>query len=106
MRWFSLRRTRELRRGDLAEVAPAGDILATLDENGSLDGVPFMPEMLAYLGRRLTVEARMERACDTIYGSGTRRMRTRLPIWRRRKGLARSSARSVSFLARSSPISV
>jgi hypothetical protein len=74
MRWFSLRRTRELRRGDLAEVAPAGDILATLDENGSLDGVPFMPEMLAYLGRRLTVEARMERACDTIYGSGTRRM--------------------------------
>jgi hypothetical protein len=33
-----------------------------------------MPEMLPYLGRRFTVEARMERACDTITPGGTRRM--------------------------------
>jgi hypothetical protein len=63
-----------LRRGELVEVRPAREILATLDASGALEGVPFMPEMLPYLGRRFRVEARVERACDTIHGSGTRRM--------------------------------
>lgn len=63
-----------LRRGDVVEVRPASDILATLDLDGCLDGVPFMPEMLPHIGRRFTVEARVERACDTISQTGTRRM--------------------------------
>jgi hypothetical protein len=58
----------------MVEVLPAAEILATLDESGSLEGVPFMPEMLAHLGRRFRVEARVERACDTVCGSGARRM--------------------------------
>ena len=33
-----------------------------------------MPEMLRYVGARFTVEARVERACDTITQSGARRM--------------------------------
>lgn len=70
---FRLRGLR-LQRGDLVEVLPAAQILATLDDTGSLEGVPFMPEMLAHLGRHFTVEARLERACDTIHGSGLRRM--------------------------------
>lgn len=75
MKRLSLREPRNhLRRGDLVEVLPAADILATLDSKGCLEGVPFMPEMLRYEGRRFTVEARVERACDTIHGSGTRRM--------------------------------
>ena len=44
-----------LKVGDLVEVRSAEEILATLDENGELAGLPFMPEMLAYCGRRLTV---------------------------------------------------
>ena len=52
----------------------AEEILRTLDATASLEGVPFMPEMLRYLGSALYVEARMERACDTITPAGTRRM--------------------------------
>jgi hypothetical protein len=75
VRRFSMMGQRNrLRRRDLVEVLPAAEILATLDDTGCLEGVPFMPEMLPYVGRRFTVEARVERACDTIYGSGARRM--------------------------------
>ena len=66
--------TGELRRGDLVEVRPAAEILATLDSDGCLEAVPFMPEMLRHVGRRFTVEARVERACDTITQKGARRM--------------------------------
>jgi hypothetical protein len=55
-----------LRPGDVVEVRPAREILATLDENASLDAVPFMPEMLQYVGRRFTVSRRVEKICDTV----------------------------------------
>jgi len=57
---------RPLHRGDVVVLRSAAEILETLDENGSLDGVPFMPEMLAHFGRRFTVSARVERACDAV----------------------------------------
>ncbi len=63
-----------LRRGDVVVLRSPLEILETLDDSGALDGVPFMPEMLAYFGRRFTVSARVERACDTIEKSGARRM--------------------------------
>ena len=62
-----------LRRGDLVEVKGPLE-MATLDETGSLDGLPFMPEMVAFCGRRFTVERRTERICDTVHYSGTRRL--------------------------------
>jgi hypothetical protein len=65
---------RPLRRGDVVQVRSAVEILATLDADGSLEGVPFMPEMLRNVGRRYTVVARVERACDTIHKTGVRRM--------------------------------
>jgi hypothetical protein len=64
----------QLRRGDLVELRPAAEILATLDEDGCLEGVPFMPEMLNYFGGRFAVTARVERACDTIENYEARRM--------------------------------
>jgi len=63
----------ELRRGDLVEVLGPGAILATLDERGMLEGLPFMPEMAALCGRRFVVEHRAERICDTVDYSGSRR---------------------------------
>jgi hypothetical protein len=63
-----------LRHGDLVVLRSPDEILATLDETGSLDGLPFMPEMLGYYGRSFTVFARVERACDTISQTGARRM--------------------------------
>ena len=59
---------KELRHGDAVEVRGAHEILASLDANGALDAIPFMPEMLAYVGRRFTVYKRVEKICDTIGG--------------------------------------
>jgi hypothetical protein len=61
-----------LRRGDLVEVRRPAEILATLDERGALDAMPFMPEMVAWCGRRLVVERRADKVCDTIDYGGSR----------------------------------
>jgi hypothetical protein len=63
-----------LRRGDLIEVRAPADILATLDEHGCLEGLPFMPEMLVYCGRRLQVDSCADKVCDTVLNSGSRKL--------------------------------
>ena len=63
-----------LKVGDLVEVRSAEEILATLDERGELENLPFMPEMLAFCGQRLTVHKVAHKLCDTISRSGMRRM--------------------------------
>ena len=59
-----------LKVGELVEVRSAEEIRATLDENGELDGLPFMPEMLAFCGRRLTVHKVAHKSCDYIGQTG------------------------------------
>ena len=56
------------------EVRSAAEILDTLDEQGRLDGLPFMPEMLEFCGRRIRVQSRAHKTCDTILASGFRQM--------------------------------
>ena len=58
--------------GDLAVVASAQAILATLDDQGCLDGLPFMPEMVPHIGKTLRVHHRADRTC--VEGHGIRRM--------------------------------
>ena len=48
------------------EVSSAAEILGTLDEQGRLDGLPFMPEMLQFCGQRVRVQSRAHKTCDTI----------------------------------------
>jgi hypothetical protein len=50
------------------------EILSTLDQNGCLDGLPFMPEMFAFCERRLRVYKRAHKTCDTICWSGSLRV--------------------------------
>jgi hypothetical protein len=64
-----------LKRHDRVRVRGAAEILATLDEDGTFEGVPFMPEMLQYVGRQFGVATRVEKICDTIHGARSRRMR-------------------------------
>jgi hypothetical protein len=64
----------DLRIGELVEVRSEREILATLDEHGRLDGLPFMPEMLRFAGRRVRVYKRAIKACDTIGNTGMYRM--------------------------------
>lgn len=68
------RRPRPLRAGETVQVKTAAEILATLDSEGRLDGLPFMPEMLQYCGQTVTVYKRADRTCDTIFFDGQRRM--------------------------------
>jgi hypothetical protein len=66
--------TINLKASELVEVRSKEEILATLDQNGCLDGLPFMPEMFVYCGRRLRVYKRAHKTCDTINFTGGRRM--------------------------------
>jgi len=63
-----------LRAEDWVEVRSAEEILATLDERGCLDALPFMPEMLQYCGRRFRVFKSAHKTCDTIERAVNRRM--------------------------------
>jgi hypothetical protein len=64
----------EFRAGDAVEVRSRDEILATLDANGCLDGMPFMPEMLRFCGQRMKVQAVAHKTCDTVRQSGGRRL--------------------------------
>ncbi len=60
-----------LRRGEEVEVRSLSEIRATLDERGRLGGVPFMPEMERFAGRRARVWRRADRVC--VEGAPTMR---------------------------------
>ena len=47
-----------LRAGDWVEVRSKDEILRTLDKNGCLEEMPFMPQMFEYCGKRLMVQKR------------------------------------------------
>ena len=57
-----------LRARDWVEVKTPREIAATLDSDGSLDGLPFMPEMLEFCGRRFQVQRPAEKACIEFPG--------------------------------------
>lgn len=61
-----------MRPGDLVQVRDFAEISATLDTQGRLDGVPFMPEMLGYCGKTLRVARRADKTC--VEGFGMRSM--------------------------------
>ena len=66
--------TLDLRVGDLVEVKSQAEVLATLNQNGALDALPFMPEMLRFCGQRFRVIRTAHKTCDTIDKTGGRRM--------------------------------
>ncbi len=66
--------TRKLRVGDWVEVRSREEILKTLDGNGWLDGMPFMPEMFAFCGKRFQVYKSAHKTCDTVFPVRGRRV--------------------------------
>src|SRR5512132_592219 len=63
-----------LRAGEWVEVRSAAEILSTLDDTSCLEGMPFMPEMLQYCGKRFRVYKSSHKTCDTIETYVIRRM--------------------------------
>jgi hypothetical protein len=57
------------------EVRNEAEILSTLDENGRLDGLPFMPEMQQFRGQRFRVYKSAYKTCDKIQKTGLGRMK-------------------------------
>jgi hypothetical protein len=60
--------------GDWVEVRSKEEILRTLDKNGCMDGLPFMPQMFRYCGRRFRVYKRAHKTCDTVNHPAGRRL--------------------------------
>lgn len=54
----------DLRPGEFVEVLSAREILSTLDSAGKLDGLPLMPEMLGFCGKRFRVSSRADSTCS------------------------------------------
>jgi len=60
---------RDLNIGQWVEVRSKEEILRTLDQNGRLDGMPFMPEMFQFCGQRFQVYKRAHKTCDPDFRS-------------------------------------
>jgi hypothetical protein len=60
--------------GEWVQVRTREEILGTLDANGRLDELPFMPEMLQYCGMKLKVGKRAHKTCDPALGEDGRKM--------------------------------
>lgn len=52
-----------IRVGDWIEIRSPEEVRRTLDQRGCFEGLPFMPEMLQFSGRRVQVQQRAERTC-------------------------------------------
>jgi hypothetical protein len=77
----------KLRVGDWVEVRSKEEILQTLDKNGRLEELPFMPQMFQYCGKRFPVYARAHKTCDVVNG-GSRRLRNGVHLYLRCDGQA------------------
>lgn len=68
-------RSLDLLPGEWVVVKRIEEILATLDDHGALDGLPFMPEMSAFCGGKFRVFRRADKINDWVRHSGLRRPR-------------------------------
>lgn len=55
-----------MKMGDWVEVKTPAEILCTLDTQGALDGMPFMPEMLEFCGRRFQIRKSAHKTCESM----------------------------------------
>jgi hypothetical protein len=70
----TMKKIRKLRAGDLVEIRSKQEILQTLDKNGRLEGLPFMPQMFKHCGQRFKVFKRAHKTCDTVNVTGGRKV--------------------------------
>jgi len=77
----------KLRVGDWVEVRSREEILRTLDRKGQLEGLPFMPQMFQYCGRRFKIYRRAHKTCDTVFPVRGRRMAGAVHLETRCNGL-------------------
>jgi hypothetical protein len=72
--------------GDWVEVRSKEEILSTLDSDGRIDGMPFMPEMFQFCGKKFQVFKSAHKTCDPDLHS--RRIRNAVHLQTRCDGSA------------------
>jgi hypothetical protein len=80
------------------EVRSQEEILLTLDENGCLDNLPFMPEMFAFCGKRFQVYKRAHKTCDTVFPVRGRRVERTVHLKTRCDGQAHGGCQAACLL--------
>ena len=60
----------DLRTGDWVQIRTPLEIAQTLDADGMLEGLPFMPEMLEFCGQHARTARRAEKTCIEYPGGG------------------------------------
>jgi hypothetical protein len=91
-------KTTKLRVGDWVEVRSREEILLTLDEEGRLDGMPFMPEMFAFCGKQMQVYKRAHKTCDTVFPVRGRRVQQAVHLDTRCDGSAHGGCQAGCLL--------
>src|SRR4051812_24212557 len=92
--------TTKLRIGEWGEVRSKDEILRTLDEKGCIAGMPFMPEMFQFCGRRFKVYRIAHKTCDysTPYPFFTRRLENTVHLETRCDGEAHDGCQAGCLL--------
>jgi hypothetical protein len=88
----------KLRVGDWVEVRSKDEILRTLDASGQLDGMPFMPEMFAFCGKKFQVYKRAHKTCDTVFPVRGRRVADAVHLETRCDGSAHGGCQASCLL--------
>jgi len=91
-------RESKLSAGDWVEVRSKEEILRTLDRNGEIDGMPFMPEMFAFCGKRFQVFKRAHKTCDTVFPIRSRRVDRAVHLETRCDGQAHGGCQAACLL--------
>jgi len=89
---------RKLKVGDWVEVCSREEILRTLNSNAELDGMPFMPEMFEFCGKRFQVYKRAHKTCDTVFPVRGRRVADAVHLNTRCSGLAHGGCHASCLL--------
>lgn len=78
-------RMSHLKVGDWVEVRSEREILRTLDQHGQFEGMPFMPEMFAFCGKRFQIFKVAHKTCDPV-SQKTRRLQNTFHLTTRCSG--------------------
>jgi hypothetical protein len=94
-----MRTKAKLRIGDWVEVRSKEEILQTLNGDGQLEGMPFMPEMFAFCGQKFQVYKMAHKTCDySVYPYRARRLARAVHLQTRCDGAAHGGCQAACML--------
>jgi hypothetical protein len=89
---------KKLRVGDWVEVRSKEEILSTLDKQGRMEGLPFMPQMFQYCGKKFQVYKSAHKTCDWVYTVKSRTLPKGIHLNIRCDGAAYGSCQTACLL--------